>query len=101
MGFVTIMKNCKGCGKCCSEYYNADKWFDVELHSDDRLRIPEEFQEYRTGGDSSQPQPYWWMKRKNNGSCICFDDTTKLCTIYENRPDICKQFNSTDPRCKE
>ena len=92
---------CKGCGKCCGEFFLKDSWFDVELHDDDRKRIPEEFQEFRDGGDLLQPQPYYWLKRKENGSCIFLNDETKLCTIYDNRPQICRDFNPSHPKCLE
>ena len=33
------------------------------------------------------------LKKKENGSCVYQDDKTKLCTIYENRPNACRRFS--------
>lgn len=30
------------------------------------------------------------MLDRGDGSCIHYDDMTKLCSIYENRPDVCR-----------
>lgn len=32
-------------------------------------------------------------KKESDGSCIYQDNKTKLCTIYENRPQSCRNFN--------
>lgn len=33
------------------------------------------------------------LKRDSDGRCTCLDRDSKLCSIYENRPNTCQQFH--------
>lgn len=40
------------------------------------------------------------MLRLDDGWCAALDRNTKLCTIYENRPLICREFEMGSFECK-
>ena len=33
------------------------------------------------------------LKQKKDGSCIYFNNKTNLCDVYENRPEVCKNYS--------
>jgi len=43
----------------------------------------------------------WVMHRLDDGWCAALDRRTMLCTIYENRPDICRDYQAGDSDCLE
>lgn len=38
------------------------------------------------------------LQSKANGDCQFLDAQTRLCTVYEKRPDVCRKFPSIGPR---
>ena len=38
------------------------------------------------------------IAQKSNRECVFLGDKTKLCTIYERRPDVCRRFPQVGPR---
>ncbi len=32
------------------------------------------------------------LDQKSNGDCVLLDSQTRLCTVYENRPQMCRDF---------
>lgn len=73
---------CRRCGKCCEDT-------EMPLTRDDVKRILalgyrlEEFAEFRGGV----------LRLKNvGGRCVFNDPETKLCKIYEHRPDGCRLY---------
>jgi Fe-S-cluster containining protein len=47
---------------------------------------------YRSGTD------LFMMEAKPNGDCRFLDSKTRLCTVYEKRPDVCRKFPEIGPR---
>lgn len=43
----------------------------------------------------------WVMKRLEDGWCAALDRKTMLCTIYEQRPTICRDYEAGDTDCLE
>lgn len=41
----------------------------------------------------------WVMSRLDDGWCAALDRNTRLCTIYERRPMICRDFQVGDSDC--
>jgi len=41
----------------------------------------------------------WIMKRRDDGWCAAVDRNTMLCTIYERRPMICRDYQAGDSDC--
>lgn len=85
---------CVGCGLCCRN------WF-VEVTLDD-------FVDYRTplgmtrelGPEEQQPDlGVRVMRQKSSGACVALDEDRNLCTIYENRPEVCRNFERLSREC--
>lgn len=47
---------------------------------------------YRQGTD------LFMLSQKANRDCYFMDSKTRLCTVYEKRPEVCRQFPSIGPR---
>ena len=47
---------------------------------------------YRKGTD------LFMLSQKANRDCLFLDSQTRLCTVYEKRPEVCRQFPSIGPR---
>ena len=43
----------------------------------------------------------WVMRRLSDGWCAALDRKTMLCTIYEQRPIICREYEAGDSDCLE
>ena len=41
----------------------------------------------------------WIMTRLNDGWCAALDRNTMLCTIYEQHPTICRDYQAGDSDC--
>jgi Fe-S-cluster containining protein len=39
------------------------------------------------------------MEQRGDGACVALDPVTKLCTIYENRPRVCREFDRGGELC--
>jgi uncharacterized protein len=74
---------CAGCGKCCH--------LVVELAPGDD-RVPAELVVEREGT--------WCMDQRGNGACVALDPVTRLCTIYELRPQVCRDFARGSAICR-
>ncbi len=73
---------CAGCGRCCH--------LVVELRAGDR--VPEEFVVEHDGVRC--------LEQRGNGACVALDPATQLCTIYETRPQTCRDFNRGEILCR-
>ena len=47
---------------------------------------------YREGTD------LFMLMARPNGDCLYLDKYSRLCTVYDKRPDVCRQFPSIGPR---
>lgn len=76
----------KGCGKCC--------WLRVVIEPEDD--VPAEMTEPYEGDGV----PEIVMKRSPvDMYCVAFDRKTRLCTIYERRPAMCREFDCGNDLC--
>lgn len=57
-----------------------------------RLRKEKIVMSYRDGTG------LFMMQQKANGDCQFLDSHTRLCTVYEQRPSVCRKFPSIGPR---
>ena len=73
---------CAGCGKCCHLL--------VDLSPEDD--VPEELVVEHNG--------FRCMDQRGDGSCIALDPETQLCTIYERRPQVCRDFKRAESLCR-
>ena len=74
---------CAGCGKCCH--------LVVELAESDHA-VPEEFVVEHNGVRC--------MDQRGNGACVALDPLTRLCSIYELRPQVCRDFKRAEELCR-
>ena len=40
------------------------------------------------------------MDQRGDGACVALDVATRLCTIYEQRPQTCRDFNRGEALCR-
>jgi len=62
----------------------------VELRPGDM--VPEEFVVEREGARC--------MDQRGDGACVALDPVTKLCTIYADRPQTCRDFTRGETICR-
>ncbi len=74
---------CAGCGKCCH--------LVVELTPLDG-EVPEELVVEHAGVRC--------MEQRGDGACVALDAVTQLCTIYERRPQACRDFLRGEALCR-
>jgi len=74
---------CASCKACCCQ-------LEVMLMGDDEP--PSKFTTQDQWGG-------WVMHRLDDGWCAALDRATMLCTIYERRPFICREYQAGDSDC--
>jgi Fe-S-cluster containining protein len=79
---------CETCGACCINKFDS-KW--VEVSNEDSFYINKE---YLQEGDILP----FAMKQDEKGRCVCLDKNNR-CSIYENRPKICRTVQMGDEIC--
>jgi Fe-S-cluster containining protein len=40
------------------------------------------------------------MDQRGDGACVALDALTRLCTIYADRPQTCREFNRGESLCR-
>lgn len=72
--------DCQNCGVCCLDER-------IPLHETDY--VPLVFVDVSNAS----------MKQINN-ACICFDHGSRACSIYPERPKLCRMFVPGSPECR-
>lgn len=57
-----------------------------------RLKREKIIVSYRQGTD------LFMLSQKANRDCLFLDSKTRLCTVYDRRPEVCRSFPSVGPR---
>ena len=73
---------CAGCGRCCH--------LVVALSATDL--VPEELVVEHDGVRC--------LEQRSDGACVALDPVSLLCTIYEDRPQTCRDFNRGESLCR-
>lgn len=76
---------CSNCQACCCR-------LEVMIITD--TGVPEQYIEYDQWGGET-------MLRLEDGLCAAVDRENGMCTIYENRPWICREFEMGSYECIE
>jgi uncharacterized protein len=76
---------CATCKACCCQ-------LEVILMGEDN--VPSRFTAEDQWGGSV-------MRRLDDGWCVALDRNTMLCTIYQRRPGVCRDFEVGDYGCLE
>lgn len=74
---------CAGCGQCCHLLVELMPGVDV---------VPEAFVVEHDGVRC--------LEQHGDGACIALDRVTRLCTIYDDRPQVCRQFDRGSGLCR-
>ena len=82
MPVIFTPDECEGCGGCCH--------LIVELEEGEQ--VPGDKTEINEDGERV-------IQRREDCSCVYLDPTTRLCTIYEQRPQVCQDFNRGCAMC--
>ncbi|MGH1467805.1 MAG: YkgJ family cysteine cluster protein [Bdellovibrionales bacterium] len=77
--------SCSTCKALCCR-------LEVRLIDDSDEQVPEEYTEVVEAF-------YTAMKRGEDGWCEALDRKTMLCTIYEKRPYLCREYQAGDYDC--
>jgi Fe-S-cluster containining protein len=75
---------CAGCGRCCHLL--------VELTPGMDDAVPEELVVERSGVHC--------LEQRGDEACVALDPLTRLCTIYEQRPQVCREFMRAETFCR-
>ena len=81
--FLDDLPACTSCGNCCHLLV------ELAAQGDD---VPEEFVVEHSGVRC--------MDQRGDGACIALDPVTRLCTIYERRPQVCRDFQRGEALCR-
>lgn len=74
---------CAGCARCC--HWTVELTAGVD-------RVPEHLVVEREGVRC--------MDQRGDGACVALDPVSRLCTIYENRPQVCREFTRGESLCR-
>lgn len=77
--------SCSTCRALCCR-------LEIRLLEEDDFKIPEQFTEQTA-------DRYTVMKQSEDGWCIAVDPKTMRCTIYEQRPFLCREYQAGDYDC--
>ncbi|MBL9190134.1 MAG: YkgJ family cysteine cluster protein [Opitutaceae bacterium] len=73
---------CAGCGRCCHLVVELSPLLDD---------VPEALVVEHDGVRC--------MDQHGDGACVALDPATRLCTIYERRPQVCRDFTRASALC--
>jgi uncharacterized protein len=102
---MTSPLNCLTCGACCASPFDGEGYIQLDMDEEDRLG--------RKGLPVLEviPDPedrivLFGTKRNGQGVRVCVALTGRLgrqvaCTIYEDRPRLCRQFEAGSPECHQ
>ena len=79
----SVVPPCAGCGVCCHLLVEL-------LPGDDH--VPEEYVVEHSGVRC--------MDQHGDGACVALDPETRLCTIYDQRPQTCRTFARGSELCR-
>jgi hypothetical protein len=74
---------CAGCARCCHLVVELTPGVDD---------VPEEFVVEHSGVRC--------LDQHGDGACVALDPSTRLCTIYERRPAVCRSFARGSALCR-
>jgi Fe-S-cluster containining protein len=75
---------CAGCGQCCHLVVELIAGVD---------RVPEEYVVEHDGVRC--------MDQHGDGACVALHAETRLCTIYDQRPQVCRDFARGSDLCRK
>ena len=97
---------CSGChGNCCKLHVEArvSDLVRMGLLSEDEAlwsarKIARKLESQKLIQSYRASTMKFTLSQRVNNDCIFLDETSRLCTIYEKRPDVCRNFPEIGPR---
>jgi len=89
MPIVELPETCEGCGCCC--------WLTVVLDPKKDTGVPAEMSFTWIDDDGREIQ----MKRNDDGFCVALSRLSGKCTIYDDRPSVCREYWAGCKSCFE
>ena len=97
---------CSGChGNCCKLHVEArvSDLVRMGLLSEDEAlwsarKIARKLESQKLIQSYRASTMKFTLSQRVNNDCIFLDETSRLCTIYEKRPDVCRNFPKIGPR---
>lgn len=95
---------CVGCGECCDHLgYDLDEraeWLEAAAAAPDVAAAFEEWAEQgwtfeqavRAQTDARFILAHWHRLPEGEATCDRYDPVTRRCTVYEDRPPICRDY---------
>lgn len=81
------MNKCTECGHCCVVFNHVGiSEFEAELRG---IKIA---RDKKNGTHIKRKEVFWGVLGYTVFICYYFDLDTRLCSIYQNRPDICRKY---------
>lgn len=95
-------------GYCCAAFYLPTTYAQMQdkkkrLRDGDQIAgmivplTPKEARERHERFGGGGAEQFKWKYRGHHFTCKHWDEETKLCTIYPDRPDMCRDFPYGDP----
>jgi len=75
---------CAGCGRCCHQVVELVAGVD---------HVPEAWVVEHAGRRC--------LEQRGDGACVALDPVTRLCTIYDSRPTVCRDFDRGGELCRK
>jgi Fe-S-cluster containining protein len=79
------------CGRCCESLIIEASLLDGEREPLIAKRAKPLYDDM-----TGVKEQIGWLLNGNDGPCVFFDRQTRLCTIYETRPLVCRLYNCDD-----
>lgn len=96
---------CQSCwGTCCTMPVEVkiDDLLRLKLITEDEARSPKKvfklLYQKKIVSSYRQGTGFFMLSQKPNDDCIFLDSTTRLCQVYDKRPDVCRRFPEIGPR---
>ncbi len=86
---VSNMEECVKCGRCCSNLRKGDEKTGLTLFPEETHLFPEDkIRPYLGKGEASVTEIFTYQHTEN----VCINLVNNQCTVYENRPTMCRSF---------
>ncbi len=97
---------CRGCfGSCCTMPVEviASDLLRLGLVSEDEIlgskkKLSKRLMKEKIISSYREATGAFMLSARPNGDCYYLDATTRLCTVYEKRPGVCRKFPEIGPR---
>lgn len=106
------VRPCNGCvSSCCSlevditktEFNTLEKLGHIDSIITRSEIFIKEFPQYKNRRDfldEMNGDTFAVIKQRPDGFCQLLDVESRLCSVYDNRPNVCRDFEANGPMCK-